>query len=53
MKVGYDALAREYAQHRQVQPEVLRDLIQTGELDNASQVLDVGWEIRCLSLILL
>ena len=42
MKVDYDSLAREYAQHRQVQPEVLKNLIQTGELNSASQVLDVG-----------
>ena len=42
MKVDYDSLAREYAQHRQVHPEVLRNLIETGKLDNASRVLDVG-----------
>jgi ubiquinone/menaquinone biosynthesis C-methylase UbiE len=42
VKVDYDFLAREYAQHRQVQPEVLKNLIQTSELNSASQVLDVG-----------
>lgn len=42
MTVDYDALAREYALHRQVQPEVLRDLIRTGRLDGTSRVLEVG-----------
>jgi ubiquinone/menaquinone biosynthesis C-methylase UbiE len=42
MKFDYDSLAREYAQHRQVQPEVLKNLMQTGKLNSASQVLDVG-----------
>jgi ubiquinone/menaquinone biosynthesis C-methylase UbiE len=42
MKIDYDVLAREYAQHRQVQPEVLKHLIQTGNLTRASQVLEVG-----------
>lgn len=42
MKVDYDSLAREYARHRQVQPEVLKNLIQTGKLNSVSQVLDVG-----------
>jgi ubiquinone/menaquinone biosynthesis C-methylase UbiE len=42
MKLDYNFLAREFAQHRQVQPEVLKNLIQTGELNSASRVLDVG-----------
>jgi SAM-dependent methyltransferase len=42
MKVDYASLAREYARHRRVRPEVLRNLIDTGELDSDSQVLDVG-----------
>jgi len=42
MKIDYDSLAREYAQHRQVQPKVLENLISVGKLDPASQVLDVG-----------
>lgn len=42
MKIDYDFLAKEYALHRQIQPEVLKDLIQTGKLSHASQVLDVG-----------
>ena len=42
MKIDYDFLAQEYAQHRQVQPEVLKNLIQTGDIHSASQVLDVG-----------
>jgi len=42
MKIDYDTVAREYAHHRQVHPEVLKNLIRTGELNTASQVLDVG-----------
>ena len=42
MKVDYDSLAREYAQHRQVQPDTLKRLIQNGKLSSASQVLEVG-----------
>ena len=42
MKIDYDFLAREYAQHRQVQPEVLIQLIQTGNLNRSSLALDVG-----------
>ncbi len=42
MKLDYNFLAQEYAQHRQVQPEVLQNLIQTGKLSSASRVLDVG-----------
>jgi SAM-dependent methyltransferase len=42
MKLNYDAMARKYAQHRQVHPEVLKDLISTGRLESGSRVLDVG-----------
>jgi ubiquinone/menaquinone biosynthesis C-methylase UbiE len=42
MKVDYDTLAQDYAQHRQIQPEVLKSLIQIGELHSTSKVLDVG-----------
>jgi ubiquinone/menaquinone biosynthesis C-methylase UbiE len=41
-KLDYDALAREYAQHRRVHPGVLNGLISTGGLHSASRVLDVG-----------
>ena len=40
--VDYDDLAREYAQHRKIQPEVLKNLIQNSELNRSSKVLDVG-----------
>ena len=42
MMIRYDTLVQEYAQHRQIQPEVLKNLIQIGELNPASRVLDVG-----------
>jgi SAM-dependent methyltransferase len=42
MNVDYNSLAGEYAQHRGVQPEVLKNLIQSGNLNEASKVLDVG-----------
>jgi SAM-dependent methyltransferase len=42
MKIDYDFLAREYARHRHVHPQVLTSLIETGQLVRASQVLDVG-----------
>lgn len=42
MKLDYDAMAREYAQHRQVHPEVLKSLISTGGLHSGSRILDVG-----------
>lgn len=42
MNVDYNALAEEYARHRQVQPEVFRDLKETAELGPGSQVLEVG-----------
>jgi SAM-dependent methyltransferase len=42
MKVDYDTLAREYALHRQVHPEVQKNLIRTGKLTGASRLLEVG-----------
>ena len=42
MKVDYNFLAKEYARHRHVHPQVLAGLIETGQLDATSQVLDVG-----------
>jgi ubiquinone/menaquinone biosynthesis C-methylase UbiE len=42
MKLNYNFLAQEYAKHRQVQPEVLKNLMETGLLSSASRVLDVG-----------
>ncbi|MHC4590686.1 MAG: class I SAM-dependent methyltransferase, partial [Planctomycetota bacterium] len=42
VRVSYDELASEYAVHRTVHPEVLRQLIATGEIDGASRVLEVG-----------
>jgi len=43
MMVDYNSLAREYARHRQVLPEVLKNLVETSGLIPASQVLDVGY----------
>lgn len=42
MKVDYNVLAQEYAEHRQVHPEVLQNLVEAGELKAASRVLEVG-----------
>jgi SAM-dependent methyltransferase len=42
VKLDYDAMAREYAQHRQVDPEVLKNLISMSGLYSGSQVLDAG-----------
>ena len=42
MQIDYNSLAQEYARHRQVLPEVIKDLVEIGELSPASQVLDVG-----------
>ena len=42
MNTNYDALAQDYAQHRQVHPGVLQGLIHTANLTSASRVLDVG-----------
>ncbi|MGN6361505.1 MAG: class I SAM-dependent methyltransferase [Thermomicrobiales bacterium] len=40
--LDYDQLAADYAQHRQVHPEVLRDLMTAGKVTAASAVLEVG-----------
>lgn len=40
--LDYDRLAAEYAQHRQVHPEVLRRLLTMGALDASAKVLEVG-----------
>ncbi len=42
MPLDYDALAREYAAHRQVHPEVLRRLLLDGGIGPRSRVLEVG-----------
>jgi ubiquinone/menaquinone biosynthesis C-methylase UbiE len=42
METDYDVLAKDYARHRQIQPEVLKNLIQIGEITRISKVLDVG-----------
>ena len=42
MVIDYDKLATEYAQHRQVHPEVLKNLLTDGEIHPTSQVLEVG-----------
>jgi ubiquinone/menaquinone biosynthesis C-methylase UbiE len=40
--LDYDRLAADYARHRQVHPEVLRDLATTGKVTGAATVLEVG-----------
>ncbi len=40
--INYETAAEEYACHRQVHPEVLRNLIQTASLKSASIILEVG-----------
>jgi SAM-dependent methyltransferase len=40
--IDYDKLATEYAQHRQVHPEVLKNILADGEIHPTSQVLEVG-----------
>ncbi len=40
--LDYDAIAREYAQHRQVHPGVLRCLLGDGPVTRGSHVLEVG-----------
>jgi SAM-dependent methyltransferase len=42
MPTDYDPIAVEYAQHRQVHPKVLENLISGGGVSQASRVLDVG-----------
>src|SRR5512138_2655255 len=41
-RLDYNSLAQEYARYRQILPEVLQNLVETGELKPASNVLDVG-----------
>ena len=40
--IDYAGLAQEYARHRKVHPEVLRDLLQESGIDAQSRVLEVG-----------
>ncbi len=40
--IDYDAIAREYGQHRRVHPEVLRSLLRDGPITASSRVLEVG-----------
>jgi ubiquinone/menaquinone biosynthesis C-methylase UbiE len=42
MKIDYDDLAREYAQHRCVHPGVLAGLLTRSQVTSASRVLEVG-----------
>lgn len=42
MKLDYDTLAHEYVQHRRVHPEVLKGLMEGGQLNPNSHVLEVG-----------
>ena len=40
--IDYDKIAAEYARHRQVHPQVLRNLLETSGIDGMSKVLEVG-----------
>ncbi len=40
--IDYDQVAAEYARHRQVHPEVLKNILSTGNVGSASKVLEVG-----------
>jgi ubiquinone/menaquinone biosynthesis C-methylase UbiE len=42
MNMDYDLLAQQYALHRQVQPDVLKSLIQDSQINEGSRVLEVG-----------
>ena len=42
MTIDYDMLAREYARHRRVHPEVVKGLISGGGITQSSHVLEVG-----------
>jgi ubiquinone/menaquinone biosynthesis C-methylase UbiE len=42
MAINYDALAVDYAQHRQLHPGVLQDLITSSPIEPNSRVLEVG-----------
>ncbi len=40
MRINYDEVARDYARHRRVHPQVLQDIL--GEISRGSRVLEVG-----------
>lgn len=40
--LDYDTLAAEYAQHRQIQPQVLKGILVTAGLTSTSRVLEIG-----------
>jgi ubiquinone/menaquinone biosynthesis C-methylase UbiE len=40
--IDYDVVALEYARHRRVHPEVLRDLVSTSGVGTGSKVLEIG-----------
>lgn len=40
--MDYDQLAEEYAQHRTVQPEVMKELLSVGKIRSTSKILEVG-----------
>lgn len=40
--IDYNQIAAAYARHRRVHPEVLRHLVETGGVDRATRVLEVG-----------
>jgi ubiquinone/menaquinone biosynthesis C-methylase UbiE len=40
--IDYDTIAAEYAQHRQVHPKVLQNLLEASGVDSTSKVLEVG-----------
>ena len=40
--INYNHLAEDYARHRRVNPEVLKHLIEAGEVNSQSHVLEVG-----------
>ena len=42
MPICYDQLAAEYAAHRKVHPEVVRELVFGGQLSQESRVLEIG-----------
>src|SRR5512146_1409938 len=41
-KIDYNPLAAEYAQHRRINPDVVRRLITRGKINGSSRVLEVG-----------
>jgi len=42
VKINYDHLAADYARHRRVHPEVLKDLVAAGHIKSSSRVLEAG-----------